>query len=183
MSGVPSLWHPDQLRLAEWQALQQLEFIFNATLSVGGKNMALAKLAKHRGLSRIDAEVGLVPRRDAAMNIVQVDDDGGVCDEDDVPEEKVLSSGLLAPILSEEEVMAFLCRRAEIQLAKQPGPGRRECLQNMRQVDVQNSEIRSKRPSIDLEPASARTLIATRRYQPRPNDTWTFPRGRRLAEG
>ena len=102
MSGVPSLWHPDQLHLAEWQALQQLEFIFNATLSVDGKNMALAKLAKHKGLSRIDAEVGLEPRRDAAMNIVQVDDDGGVCDEDDVPEEKVLSSGLLAPILSEE---------------------------------------------------------------------------------
>ena len=167
MSGVPSLWHPDQLHLAEWQALQQLEFIFNATLSVDGKNMALAKLAKHKGLSRIHAEVGLEPRRDAAMNIVQVDDDGGVCDEDDVPEEKVLSSGLLAPILSEEEVMAFLCRRAEIQLAKQPGQGRREGLQNMRQVDVQNSEIRSKRPSIDLEPASARTLSLrgkTKRY-------------------
>ena len=89
---------------------------------------------------------------------MQVDDDGGVCDEDDVPEEKVLSSGLLEPILSEEEVMAFLCRRAEIQLANQPGQGRREGFQNMRQVDVQNSEIRSKRPSIDLEPASARTL-------------------------
>ena len=158
MSGVPSLWHPDQLHLAEWQALQQLEFIFNATFSVDGKNMALAKLAKHKGLSRIDAEVGLEPCRDATMNIVQVDDDGGVCDEDDVPEEKVLSSGLLAPILSEEEVMAFLCRRAEIQLANQPGQGRREGLQNMRQVDVQNSEIRSKRPSTDLGPASARTL-------------------------
>jgi hypothetical protein len=118
MSGVPSLWHPDQLHLAEWQALQQLEFIFNVTLSVDGKNMALAKLAKHKGLSRIDAEEALEPRRDAALNIVQVDDDGGMCDEDDVPEEKVLSSGLLAPILSEEEVMAFLCRRAEIQLAK-----------------------------------------------------------------
>ena len=50
--------------------------------------MAVAKLAKHRGLSRIDAEEALEPRRDAALNIVQVDDDGGVCDEDDVPEER-----------------------------------------------------------------------------------------------
>jgi hypothetical protein len=41
-AGVPSLWHPEQLHLAEWQALQQLEFIFNVTLSVDGKNMALA---------------------------------------------------------------------------------------------------------------------------------------------
>ncbi len=63
-----------------------MEFIFNATLSVAGKNMALAKMAKHKGLSRIDAEVALEPRRDAAMNMLQVDEDGGVCDEDDVSE-------------------------------------------------------------------------------------------------
>ena len=64
MSGVPSLWHPDQLHLAEWQALQQLEFIFNATLSVDGKNMALAKLAKHRPLAdRCGSGTGTSPRR------------------------------------------------------------------------------------------------------------------------
>ena len=45
LSGIPSFWHPDQLHLAEWQAMQQLEFIFNVTLSVDAKNMALAKLA------------------------------------------------------------------------------------------------------------------------------------------
>jgi len=63
-TGVPSLWHPEQLHLAEWQALQQLEFIFNVTLSVDAKNMALAKMAKHKGLSRIDAEMSMEPVRE-----------------------------------------------------------------------------------------------------------------------
>ena len=52
--------------LAEWQALQQLEFIFNATLNVDGKNMALAKLAKHKGFSGIDAEMSMEPAHDPA---------------------------------------------------------------------------------------------------------------------
>ena len=34
--GCP-LWHDDQLHLAEWQALQQIEYLFNLTLSVGAK--------------------------------------------------------------------------------------------------------------------------------------------------
>ena len=101
LSGVPSLWHPDQLHLAEWQALQQLEFIFNATLSVDGKNMALAKLAKHKGLSRIDAESSMEPARDPARNAFEMEDGGGVCDEDGVPDEQVWATSLLPPNFSE----------------------------------------------------------------------------------
>ena len=46
LRGIP-LWHDDQLHLAEWQALQQLDFLFNLTLSVDAKNMALEKLKEY----------------------------------------------------------------------------------------------------------------------------------------
>ena len=36
--GVP-LWHEDQLHLAEWQALQQLEFIHNLTLAITSRTV------------------------------------------------------------------------------------------------------------------------------------------------
>ena len=134
--AVRSSWHPDQLHLAEWQALQQLEFIFNVTLSVDGKNMALAKLAKHKGLSHIDAEMSLEPGCVPAQKVFDVEDVGGVFEEDDAPDEEVGAAGVRPPCLSEEEILSFLRRDAEIQLAKQPGQGRREGLQNMRQVDA-----------------------------------------------
>ena len=38
--GCP-LWHDDQLHLSEWQALQQIEYLFNLTLTVDAKNIAL----------------------------------------------------------------------------------------------------------------------------------------------
>ena len=38
------LWHPEQLSLAEFQAMQQLEFIFNVTLNTDAKNLAIDKL-------------------------------------------------------------------------------------------------------------------------------------------
>ena len=136
LTGIPSLWHPDQLHLAEWQAMQQLEFIFNVTLSVDAKNMALAKLAKHKGLSLIDAEMSLEPARDPTSNSFEMEDVGGLGDEDDVAEERVETTGLLPPSFSETEIIAFLWRVEEVQLAKQPGQGRREGLQNMRQVDA-----------------------------------------------
>ena len=78
-----------------WQALQQLEFIFNATLSVDGKNTALAKMTKHKGLSRVDAEVSMEPAREPAQNAFDMEEAGGVYDEDDVPHEQVGAVGLL----------------------------------------------------------------------------------------
>jgi len=135
-TGMRSLWHPEQLHLAEWQALQQLEFIFNVTLSADGKNIAIAKLAKHKNLSRIDAEMSMEPVRGPARNAFETDDVGGVCDDDDLPVELVANTGLLPPSLSEAEALACLRRDEEVQLAMQQGQGRREGIQNMRQVDV-----------------------------------------------
>jgi hypothetical protein len=126
LTGIPSLWHPDQLHIAEWQAMQQLEFIFNVTLSVDAKNMALAKLAKHKGLSLINAEMSLEPARDPTTKSFEMEDVGVLGDEDDVAEERVETTGLLPPSFSETEITAFLWRVEEVQLAKQPGQGRRE---------------------------------------------------------
>ena len=134
-TGVPSLWHPDQLHVSEWQALQELEFIFNVTLSVDGKNMALAKFAKHKGHLRMDAEVAMEPSGMSGVNMYDVEEHGGVGNDDEVADEDIPTTGLLAPTFSQEEVLAFLDRDAEVQLAKQPGQGRREGIQNMRQVD------------------------------------------------
>ena len=45
--GCP-LWHDDQLHLSEWQALQQIEYLFNLTLTVDAKNIALERLKAHK---------------------------------------------------------------------------------------------------------------------------------------
>ena len=49
------IWHDEQLHLAEWQALQQLEYLFNLTLSVDAKNLAIEKL-KAQKKTAADAE-------------------------------------------------------------------------------------------------------------------------------
>ena len=46
-SGRP-LWHEDQLHLAEWQALQQIEYLFNLTLAVDAKNIAIEQLKAYK---------------------------------------------------------------------------------------------------------------------------------------
>ena len=38
----------EQLHLAEWQALQQLDYLFNLTLAVDAKNLAIEKLKAHK---------------------------------------------------------------------------------------------------------------------------------------
>ena len=38
--GCP-LWHDDQMHLSEWQALQQIEYLFNLTLTVDAKTLLL----------------------------------------------------------------------------------------------------------------------------------------------
>jgi len=72
----------------------------------------------------MDAEISLEPNGETGVKMFDVEEHGGVGDDDDVPAEEIPTTGLLAPNLSEEEVLAFLDRDAEVQLAKQPGQGR-----------------------------------------------------------
>ena len=83
----------------------------------------------------MDAEAAMEPSGMSGVNMYDVEEHGGVGNEDEVADEDIPTSGLLAPTFSQEEVLAFLDRDAEVQLAKQPGQGRREGIQNMRQVD------------------------------------------------
>ena len=53
--GCP-LRHDDQLHMSEWQALQQIEYLFNLTLSVDAKNIALEKLKAHKRGTNVHAE-------------------------------------------------------------------------------------------------------------------------------
>ena len=66
--GMP-MWHEEQLHLAEWQALQQLEYLFNLTLSVDAKNLAIEQL-KAQKKKGADAEAF-----DAARPLHAADDD------------------------------------------------------------------------------------------------------------
>ncbi len=68
----------------------------------------------------------LEPDREPGMKMFEAEEHGGVWDDDNVPPEEASTPGLLAPSLSEEEVLAFLGRDAELQLAKQTGQGRRQ---------------------------------------------------------
>ena len=51
--GAP-VWHEEQLHLAEWQALQELEFLFN--LNVDAKSLALEKMKEHKRSAHGKAE-------------------------------------------------------------------------------------------------------------------------------
>ena len=58
--GCP-LWHDHQLHVSEWQALQQIEYLFNLTLTVDAKNIALEKLRAHKKKSSVYAEAADLP--------------------------------------------------------------------------------------------------------------------------
>ena len=96
--------------------------------------MGLLRSWQSTGLSRIDAEMSMEPARDPARNAFEMEDVGGVCDEDGVPDEQVCVPGLLPPPFSEAEITACPRRDEEVELAKLAGQGRREGLQNMRHV-------------------------------------------------
>ena len=132
LRGIPP-WHMEQLHVAEWQALQQLEFLFNLTLSVDAKNMALEKLKVHKGSTLTDAEAFETMKN--PLNTCGDEDPGPVADDDLIPpDEPVVKGALLPPITDQNVLLAVLGRSEEVALARQPGQGRREALQNMREI-------------------------------------------------
>ena len=46
--GETSIWHDEQLHLPEWQALQQLDYLFNLTLAVDANHLAIEKVKAHK---------------------------------------------------------------------------------------------------------------------------------------
>ena len=65
----------------DWQAMKQLEWLFNLSLSVDAKSTALEKAAKHKKSSSFEAE----PHDERLDDLcyVEVEDVGGVANDDD----------------------------------------------------------------------------------------------------
>ena len=133
-AGVPSLWHAEQLHLAEWQAMRLVEWLFNLSLSVDAKSTALEKVAHHKKSSNYEVE----PHDERLDDVcfAEVEDYGGIIGDDDVPvqDEDIKVRGALAAPVSREVLLRILGRDDEVALARQPGQGRREGAQNMRAV-------------------------------------------------
>lgn len=132
LRGIP-LWQAHQLHLAEWQALQQLEFLFNLSLSVDAKKRALGKLKVHKGSTLTHAEAF-----ETLKNPLQTrddDDPGPVADDDLIPPDDALAKGALLPPITDQQVLLRLLGRAEeVALARKAGQGRREAIQSMREM-------------------------------------------------
>ena len=137
-AGVPSLWHAEQLHLAEWLAMRQLEWLFNLSLSVDAKSTALEQVAKHKKSSSYEAEHSYEPHDERIDDLcyAEVQDVGGMASDDDAPvhDEDVKAAGALAAPVSQATLLRILDRDDEVALAQQPGQGRREGAQNMRAV-------------------------------------------------
>ena len=69
---MKSLWHDDQLHSAEWQVLQQIEYLLNLTLTIDSKNIVQERLNAHKKATSVDAEVADLSE---PMNKLQSADD------------------------------------------------------------------------------------------------------------
>ena len=127
------IWHEDQLHLAEWQALQQLEFLVNLILSVDAKNMALDKLKAHKGITSLGAEAFETLKN--PLNSCDGEDLEPVADDDLIPLDEPLVKGALLPPMTDQQVLLRILGRVdEVAQARRPGQGRREAMQSMREV-------------------------------------------------
>ena len=132
---VMPMWHDEQLHLAEWQALQQLEYLFNLALSVDAKNLAIEKLKGSKKSATNEEPFDTI-------RSIHVADDNQLaevaeCEDDlaEIPVEEVGPDGIEAPSVTDQTfLLRLLNRTEEVELAKQPGQGQREALQCMRQA-------------------------------------------------
>jgi len=131
------LWHDDQLHLAEWQAMQQIEFLFNLTLTVDAKNIALEKLKAHKKGTSVHAEAADFSE---PMNKLRSADDEemqAVADYEPIFDEafdEEKARGVVLQVTDKAVIMRMLTREEEIAQARLPGQGRREDLQCMREA-------------------------------------------------
>ena len=134
LSPDMSIWHEEQLTLAEFQALQQLEFLFNLTLNTDAKNLALEKLKAHKKSSAGEGEATVEHEPVHMLNPGEelADIVGDL--EPLPPLEEVIEGATLEPVTDEATLLRLLKRTEMVELARRPGQGRREGAQNMREV-------------------------------------------------
>ena len=116
--GAP-VWHEEQLHLAEWQALQELEFLFNLSMNVDAKNLALEKMKEHKRSAHAKAEV---IGADAPSFLDESEDVDVAGDCDMLPPAEEVVSGLLVPPLTDDiTLMSLLQRNTEYKLGPRAG--------------------------------------------------------------
>ena len=134
--GCP-LWHDDQLHLAEWQALQQIEYLFNLALTVDAKNIALEKLKAHKKGTLVNAEAADLAEPINRLRSLDDDELQAIGDselvQDEVPQEEK-TKGAVLPLTDKATLIRMLTREDEVAQAKKPGQGRREAIQCMREA-------------------------------------------------
>ena len=134
--GCP-LWHDDQLHLSEWQALQQIEYLFNLTLTVDAKRIAPEKLKAHKKQGNVDAEAADLSDPMNALRNVDDEEFQALADHDliiDELPEKESKNGVVVPVTDKAALMRLLGSEEEVAQARKPGQGRREVLQCMREA-------------------------------------------------
>ena len=134
--GIP-IWHDDQMHLAEWQALQQLDYLFNLTLAVDAKSMAIETLKMHKKGASAQAEArdmseptNKLPAADDS-ELHAVADFAPVLDE---PLQDENTRGAVLPVTDKAALLRLLTREEEVAQARQLGQGRREALQCMKEA-------------------------------------------------
>ena len=114
--------------------MQQLEFIFNVTLNTDAKNLAIDKLKAHKKSSSAQGEA-TVEHDPVQMLDVDLADSIGDGDAEPLPPlEEVIAGATLAPVTDEGILLRLLQRTDMVELASQPGQGRREAAQKMWEV-------------------------------------------------
>ena len=83
-TAIPSPWHAEQMHLAEWQALETREILYNLDLSIEAKNIAKQRAAKHKGLI-VENDDDQDPASKDKPRIDTEDIGGIVPDEEDIP--------------------------------------------------------------------------------------------------
>ena len=134
--GCP-LYHNDQLHLAEWQALQQIDYLFNLTLTVDAKNIALEKLKAHKKGISVHAEAADLSEPVNKLRSTDDDELHAIADFDpvldEIPQDEK-TRGVVLPVTDKAALIRLLTREEEVAQARQPGQGRREALQCMREA-------------------------------------------------
>ena len=108
-----------------------LSSLFNLSLSTDAKHMAIEKLKAHKKTSAVEGEVDL--EHQPVQNLeADIDDIVGDAEEDAAPLEEDIDGDVPVPEKDLSKLLKLLNRTDMIDLAKQPGQGRREAAQNMR---------------------------------------------------
>ena len=114
-SGKP-LWHDDQLHLAEWQALQQIDYLFNLTLAVDAKSMAIETVKRHKQGASAQAEATDLSEPTNKLQAADDEELHAIAGPELLIEDPLLpetTKGAVLPVTDKDALLRFLTREEE----------------------------------------------------------------------